>query len=103
MKKTICLMTVFLASCLLVVQANAALVDRGTGMIYDTDLGITWLQDANYAQTSGYDADGRMTWNQATNWAAGLNINGITGWRLPSTVDGPASGFGAGVAQSVLG
>ena len=33
---------------------------------YDTVLDITWLADANYAQTSGYDADGRMTWSNAT-------------------------------------
>ncbi len=32
-------------------------------MIYDSDLGITWLQDANYTQASGYDLDGRMNWN----------------------------------------
>ena len=45
--------------------ANAALVDRGGGLIYDTDLNITWLADANYAYTSGYDTqdatDGLMT------------------------------------------
>jgi hypothetical protein len=37
------------------------LIDRGGGLIYDTDLNVTWLADANYAQTSGYDADGFMT------------------------------------------
>lgn len=39
-------------------SVDAALVDRGGGMIYDTDRDITWLQDMNYAKTSGYDADG---------------------------------------------
>ena len=34
--------------------ANAALYDRGNGLIYDDVLDITWLQDANYAKTSGY-------------------------------------------------
>ena len=29
--------------------ASATLIDRGGGLIYDTDLDITWLQDANYA------------------------------------------------------
>ena len=29
---------------------------------YDTALNITWLADANYAKTSGYDADGLMNW-----------------------------------------
>jgi len=27
-------------------------------MIYDSDRDSTWLQDANYARTSGYDSDG---------------------------------------------
>jgi hypothetical protein len=56
---------------------------------YDTDLGITWLVDANYAQTSGYDANGWMDWGTATTWVAGLNPygSGITGWRLPTTID----------------
>lgn len=53
---------------------------------YDTVLDITWLADANYAQTSGYDADGLMGYYAANNWAAQLNPygSGITGWRLPS-------------------
>ena len=42
------------ALCLPVPQAQAALVDRGGGMLYDTVLNITWLQDANYAKTSNY-------------------------------------------------
>ena len=52
-----------------------------------TALGITWLGDANYAKTSGYDADGQMSWTAANVWAAGLNFDGITGWRLPTTID----------------
>jgi len=54
---------------------------------YDTALNITWLANANYAQTSGYDADGLMNWTTANAWAASLNFNGITGWRLPTTID----------------
>ena len=50
---------------------------------YDTALNITWLADANYAKTSGYDANGLMSWEAAKAWAAQLNINGVTGWRLP--------------------
>jgi hypothetical protein len=46
--------------------ANAALHDRGNGMIYDSDQDITWLQDANYAMTSGHDDDGRLNWTQVT-------------------------------------
>lgn len=69
--------------------AQAELFDRGGGLIYDSTLNITWLQDANYAKTSGYDADGVMTWPEAMRWAAGLAYfdsvrnQTITGWRLP--------------------
>ena len=34
-------------------SAQAALVARGGGMIYDTTRNITWLADMNYARTSG--------------------------------------------------
>lgn len=65
--------------------ANAALVSRLGGLAYyDTELNISWLQDANYAQTSGYDSDGRMNWADANAWAESLTIAGISGWRLPS-------------------
>ena len=67
-------------------SAQAALQDRGGGLIYDTDLDITWLSDANYAMTSGYDSDGLMNWSEATAWAAGLAYGGYTDWRLPTTL-----------------
>lgn len=44
---------------------------------YDTTLDITWLADANAAGTS-------MNWADANTWAAGLDVNGVTGWRLPT-------------------
>jgi len=66
--------------------ANAALVSRlGGQAVYDTDLNVTWLADANYARTSGYDADGLMTWSQAMTWASNLSYGGYTDWRLPTT------------------
>lgn len=64
--------------------AQAALVDRGGGMIYDDVLNITWLKDANYAKTSGYDADGRMNWAAANTWADNLVYGGYSDWRLPT-------------------
>lgn len=68
--------------------AQAALHDRGGGFIYDDVLDVTWLQDANYAKTSGYDADGVMKWSDAKTWAAGLSfsdgIHTYDNWRLPS-------------------
>ena len=60
-----------------------ALYDRGNGLIYDDVLDITWLQDANYAQTSGYDSDGLMTPSQAMAWADQLSYGGYDDWRLP--------------------
>lgn len=66
--------------------AHAGLIDRGNGMIYDTDLNITWLADADYARTSGFASDGRMDWITANAWADGLVYSGYDDWRLPSTL-----------------
>lgn len=74
-----------------IVNVQAALVDRGNGLLYDTVLNITWLQDASFAQTSGYDADGLMLWSDAKTWADNLvyhdNSRNVvySGWRLPGT------------------
>lgn len=62
--------------------SHAALIDRGGGMLYDTVLNVTWLQDANYAKTSGYDTDGKMDWYSAMNWADQLEFGGFSDWRL---------------------
>lgn len=70
-------------------SASATLFDRGGGLIYDSVLNITWLQDANYSETSGFDADGQMNWADAKAWAAGLSyfdsVRNVTytDWRLP--------------------
>ena len=73
-------------------SAQALLSVRPGGMIYDDVLKITWLQDANYAKTSGYDADGKMTWTAANTWAANLSYGGYSDWRLPTMVDTGAAG-----------
>ena len=66
-------------------SARAALVSRLSGQAYyDTRLDITWLADANFAQTSSFDTDGKMTWSNANAWAANLTIDGVSGWRLPN-------------------
>lgn len=64
--------------------ASAALYDRGNGLIYDDVLDVTWLKDANYAKTSGYDADGRMDWTVANAWANNLVYCDYDDWRLPT-------------------
>jgi hypothetical protein len=61
-----------------------ALVDLGHGLVYDEALDVTWLQDARYAQTSGYDGDGLMTFEEANAWATALVFAGASGWRLPT-------------------
>ena len=62
------------AACLVSV-ANATLIDRGNGMIYDSVQDITWLQDANMAGTT-------MIWDDAVAWAGGLSVGGFNDWRL---------------------
>jgi len=109
-----------------IAPAGAALIDRGAfndgfsgtvHLIYDTDLDITWLGDANFAKTSGFDADGLMTWATAKNgWAPSLTVGGFTDWRLPTTMQPDAScggqapfsgfpnqGFGPGCTGSEMG
>ena len=69
------------------ITANSALYDRGSGLIYEDVLDITWLQDAHYTVTSGYvhanlrqsdnvteniNGDGSVGWNAAKAWAEGL-------------------------------
>ena len=70
---------------------QAALVERAGGQAYyDTTLNITWLADANYAQTSGYDADGLMNWANSMAWTDTLNTAnhlGTSSWRLATVTD----------------
>jgi hypothetical protein len=80
--------------------AQASLVARTGGMVYDDVNNITWAADANLAQTSGYDADGLMTWANAVAWADQLTLGGYTDWSLPST---PVEAAGFNVTSSQMG
>ncbi len=82
---------VLLAGMGLASTAEAALINRLGGLaVYDSDFNITWLADANYAGTY-------MTWIAANAWAASLNIDGFTGWRLPTTLQpDPTCGYQSG-------
>jgi len=63
---------------------------------YDTVLGITWLADANHAGTG-------MDWDSADAWAASLDINGISGWRLPAMLDTGTAGCSFGYSGTDCG
>lgn len=72
------------------INVDATLYVRGGGLIYDDVLNVTWLQDANYAMTTGYDLDGAMHWDIAMQWVQELEyfdpIRNVTfsDWRLPT-------------------
>lgn len=117
------LATVVLSTAVMVSgAAQAALMDRGGGLIYDDVLNITWLKDANYGAGSSYDDglsndDGAMMWTNAVAWAGNLtyydSVRNVTydDWRLPSTLQpdatcGTQSGgnsLGVGCTRSELG
>lgn len=69
--------------------AQAALIDRGGGLIYDTDLNVTWLANADVA--------GFVNWSTANAWAANLSyydsVRNVTydDWRLPTTLQSDPS------------
>jgi len=102
----------------LVTTADAALVSRlGGQAVYDTDLNITWLADANLATSNtfgvtGIASNGAMTWDMASSWITAMNADGGTGylgfngWRLPATLvpdssctnlDGTPNNFSQGI------
>ena len=64
--------------------ARATLIDRGGGLIYDTDFDITWLQNANL--------NGSMDWDTAKVWAATLVFGGFDDWRLPTALNTDGTG-----------
>ncbi len=66
-------------------NTSAALVERIDGLAYYDDVAdLTWLTDTNAAGTT-------MNWVDANSWAAGLDVAGVTGWRLPDTLQPDAS------------
>lgn len=105
------------------ISADAALVSRLNGAaVYDTDLDIIWIADANLAASNNFGvtsgiiltgtAAGQMNWNAAQNWIAGMNAAnylGFNDWRLPQTVtpdstcSTPASAQGTNCTGSEMG
>lgn len=95
MKKIIFFLTVFLGLFAFTTAIAAGLDDQGSS-IYDDDLGASFLQDANYAKTSGYityypggseNTSGSMTYANGLAFIATLNscsYMGIDDWRMPT-------------------
>ena len=73
--------------------ANAELIDRGGGLIYDTERDITWLQNANFPQSIDLARRGKITWHAAMDWASNFRYYDPArkktwdDWRLPSARD----------------
>ncbi len=85
------LSTLILTLCL-TSTAHATLFSRlGGEALYDDVLDITWLSNANLADTTdfgvtGINVNGLMNWNTANAWIVGMNSAnhlGFNDWRLP--------------------
>lgn len=63
---------------------------------YDTVLGITWLADANYFETSGA-GEGLAQLGVLQNWTNNLVLGGYLNWRLPRST--PADGVDWDIAS----
>jgi hypothetical protein len=88
MKKAVILLAALVVVLGFPLSTPAALVDMGDGTIYDTTTQLSWLKNAN---TTGL----WLTWDGAVAWAASLNngsgFAGLTGWRLPTTIQPDSS------------
>jgi hypothetical protein len=62
---------------------------------------MTWMQDANYAYTSGYHATGRMTLAEGTNFIENLVYQGYTDWVLPDMAGKTSNGLVVGIWKTV--
>lgn len=93
---------IWLASCSVAMlfgasHSEAALLDRGGGLIYDDVLNVTWLQDASYAYTSGGAPWGSLNWADTMSWVSGLEyvdtVRGVVwdDWRLPTAINSQSS------------
>jgi hypothetical protein len=84
--------------------ATASLYMAPNGQaIYDAGQDITWVADANLANTSGYCSvvdncvyagNSPMDWSDAQAWIASLNsvsYLGVSSWRLPNTAQPDAT------------
>lgn len=79
--------------------AEAALVDRGGGLVYDSQADLTWLAAPALLP-------GPMNWLDAATFASDFVHAGHAGWLLPDTPffdSGCAAGVGLGCVDSDMG
>lgn len=82
------------ATLLATASAQAALHDRGNGLVYDDVLNLTWMRDANLATSeqfgvAGINLDGTMELATARSWVAAMNAanyKGYSNWMLPGNL-----------------
>lgn len=91
---------------LLMGSAQATLINNGDDTVTDTSTGLMWTKNANLALTNQFGltlstdeyvgtantvgSTGRMTWDNAKAWIAGMNAANYKGhndWRLPIVID----------------
>ena len=96
------------ASLVAATAGQAALVNRGSDMVYDDVLNVTWVRNASLCRTldnclnrlddSRTGVVSGMRWNDAHEWASTLVFRGYDDWRLPwasvSKKTGPVGDFG---------
>jgi hypothetical protein len=70
--------------------AQGELINNGGGLIYDSDLNITWY-DAPAVKSTFYDA---------MSWASGLKAGGVQGWRLPHILPVNGSSYNYGYSAN---
>lgn len=106
---------------LVAASAQASLISRLDGQaVYDTDLNVTWLSNANLTSTNSFgipaviSSSGALTWTAAKDWVAAMNTANYLGyndWRLPTSLrSDPTCGavfgtqaFGYGCTGSEMG
>jgi len=62
-------------------KGREVLHDNGDGTVTDLRTGLMWPKDGTGA---GYANGAEKTWNDAIDWANGLDFAGHTDWRLPN-------------------
>lgn len=64
-------------------SALASMVDNGGGLIYDTDLNVTWLNQTYIGEPGNTNYPYGTTWHFTVQWVSSLSVGGVSGWRLP--------------------